>query len=143
MKNICLFLIFTSATIFAQSSERFDKIKSLKTAFITEKLALTPTEAEKFWPVYNLYDTQLRELNKTQRKEIFQKIDNAAENMTNAEATAIIERDFAIRENELEIRKKMFADLGKIISAKKVLLLAKSEEDFKRSLLRRYRDAKK
>ncbi len=142
MKNFCLLLLLTSATLFSQSGGKFEKIKSLKTAFITEQLALTPTEAEKFWPVYNVYDSQFRTLNKNQRKEIFDKVENGTENMTNAEATVIIDKDLEIRSKELELRKQMVTDLGKILSAKKILLLAKSEEDFKRTLLHRYRDAK-
>ena len=41
---------------------RAEKIQSLKIAFITQKLQLTTDEAEKFWPVYNQYDNEIRSL---------------------------------------------------------------------------------
>jgi hypothetical protein len=38
------------------NGQRQEKIQALKIAFITQKLKLTPAEAEKFWPVYNQYN---------------------------------------------------------------------------------------
>ena len=35
-----------------------DKIEALRIAFISQQLNLTPTEAEKFWPVYNAYRSE-------------------------------------------------------------------------------------
>lgn len=32
----------------------------MKTTFITTRLQLTPEEAEKFWPIYNLYDAEVK-----------------------------------------------------------------------------------
>jgi len=32
---------------------RYERLKSMKVAYITQELNLTPAEAEKFWPVYN------------------------------------------------------------------------------------------
>ncbi len=41
---------------------RAEKIQSLKIAFITQKLQLTPDEAQKFWPVYNQYDKEVHSI---------------------------------------------------------------------------------
>ena len=46
--------------------KRSEKVAALKRAFITSELALTPVEAEKFWPVYNAHE----ETQKTHRKEL-------------------------------------------------------------------------
>ncbi len=57
MKNILLILVvfvFTTTTVEAQKMNR-ERIKLLKISYITDAINLTPTEAEKFWPVYNLY----------------------------------------------------------------------------------------
>jgi len=67
MKKYLLFLIalFGSFTfVFAQNanSQRSEKIKALKIAFLTQKLQLTSAEAEKFWPVYNQYENEIRQL---------------------------------------------------------------------------------
>jgi hypothetical protein len=37
-------------------------LESLRVAFISRQLELTPEEAEKFWPVYNQYQGDLRKM---------------------------------------------------------------------------------
>ena len=52
-------------TIIAQPEGRKgmkDKIRTLKIEFITEKLDLSSVEAEKFWPIYNVFDKAYMEL---------------------------------------------------------------------------------
>jgi hypothetical protein len=34
------------------------QLEAMKTTFITTRLQLSPQEAEKFWPIYNLYDAE-------------------------------------------------------------------------------------
>src|SRR5579863_5444415 len=46
-----------------------DRIEALRIAFISEKLNLTPAEAEKFWPVYNAYKKDLDALRKNYHSE--------------------------------------------------------------------------
>ena len=45
------------------SEQKQQDIEALKVAFISKELDLTPTEAEKFWPVYNQYSKELKGLN--------------------------------------------------------------------------------
>jgi hypothetical protein len=35
----------------------------MKTTFITTRLQLTPLQAEKFWPIYNMYDSEVKQAN--------------------------------------------------------------------------------
>jgi hypothetical protein len=53
MKNklFLITLLFTVTFSFSQGKERRDKIKSLKVAFLTERLELSAKEAQQFWPV--------------------------------------------------------------------------------------------
>jgi hypothetical protein len=60
---LILILIFGGFSfVYAQNGQRAEKIQELKIAFITQKLQLTSTEAEKFWPVYNSYENEIRQL---------------------------------------------------------------------------------
>src|SRR6476620_10673268 len=61
---LLLFVILGSfSEIKAQEDEsRAEKIEALKIAFITQKLQLTSDEAQKFWPVYNQYENEIRSL---------------------------------------------------------------------------------
>ena len=46
------------------NESKAERIQALKIAFITQKLQLTADEAQKFWPVYNQYDNEIRSLPK-------------------------------------------------------------------------------
>jgi hypothetical protein len=41
-----------------------DRIEALRIAFISQQLNLTPAEAQKFWPIYNAYKSDLDALRK-------------------------------------------------------------------------------
>jgi hypothetical protein len=49
--------------------DRKERIEVLKIQFITEKLELTPSEAESFWPVYEEYNKAVREITKTKSED--------------------------------------------------------------------------
>ncbi|WP_114492153.1 sensor of ECF-type sigma factor [Candidatus Ulvibacter alkanivorans] len=144
MKNILtLSLFFLSLSLFAQS-DRHEKIKALKTAHITDALALTTSEAEKFWPIYNEYDEKMHALRKKERSEIYSVLkEEGVDAMSEAEANALIDKAHAIERKELEYREELIANLRKVISSKKIIKLRKAEEDFKRELLKQYRKRKK
>ena len=50
------------------SEEKREEIESMKVAFLTKKLELTPEEAQKFWPVYNQFQGELDKIRDEQRK---------------------------------------------------------------------------
>lgn len=39
------------------------QLEAMKTTFITTRLRLTPLEAERFWPIYNMYDSEVKQAN--------------------------------------------------------------------------------
>ena len=67
MKKYLLILIITLGSFSLVKAQEDDPVKSeriqaLKTAFITQKLKLTPAEAQKFWPVYGQYQTDMKKI---------------------------------------------------------------------------------
>lgn len=141
MKKSVFIFLFLAAIVHAQEGKH-EKIKAWKTAYITEKLALTPSEAEKFWPVYNKYDENFHALRRQERDEILKKLRGGLENLTDAEANELIDKNLSLEANELELRKQKTAELRKVLSPKKIIILKKAESDFKRELLDRYRRGK-
>ena len=119
---------------------KHEKIKALKTAYITEKLSLTSNEAEKFWPIYNKYDDKFHALRKKEKNEIYQKLRDGLDKMNDAEANALIDTSLSLESEQLELHKQMIAELRGVISSKKIIILKKTEDDFKRELLDRYRN---
>jgi hypothetical protein len=74
MKKLYLITLFSAAAFFVKaqaaeqqppqvSEQKQQNIEALKVAFISKELELTPSEAEKFWPVYNQYSKELKGLN--------------------------------------------------------------------------------
>lgn len=139
-KILVITALFATLLSFGQE-KKWERIKALKTAYITEELALTAAEAEAFWPIYNEFEEKKWKLKKAERREVFAKLRDL-EAMSNAEAQALINKSVQFQEEELALHEKLFKDLQNVISAKKTIKLKKAEEDFKRQLLERFKDKK-
>lgn len=138
--TILFFLIFTTITL-AQTGKR-DKVKALKTAFITTELSLTPQEAEKFWPIYNAFEEKQFELRHEKMKSYMKRMDSDLETMSEKEASALLVQMENVEEENHQLRKKLIADLKNVISSHKIIKLKKAEEDFNRHLLKQIRESR-
>ena len=58
--TVGLLTAFAAKPAMLQGAGNGDRIEALRIAYITEQLNLTPTEAQKFWPVYNAYKSDLK-----------------------------------------------------------------------------------
>jgi hypothetical protein len=115
------------------------RIQSQKIAYFTEKLSLTPVEAEKFWPLYNTYNDERDRL----RSEFIQKTrTRRGENersefdiskLPDAEARKLVND----RAKQIDLEKKFHVDLTKLFSPQRVLLFYHVEREFQRELLNR------
>ncbi|MFC4476904.1 MULTISPECIES: sensor of ECF-type sigma factor [Flavobacterium] len=145
IKNILPLLLFlTSFSIFAQSGkidEKREKIKAFKVSFLTTELELTSTEAEKFWPIYNAYDDKQYELKYLKMKTYLKQLkDDNLKNLSDKEAATLLSQIESTDKEIYQLREKYMSSLKKVLPAKKILLLKKSEDDFNRKLLQQYRD---
>ncbi len=130
-------ILLTTNTTFSQQQNR-QKIKALKTAYITEALNLTPNEAEKFWPIYNMYTTKIQAFKKSLEGGIQHKVQLAGgiDFISNKETQKLIDEAILIEQQITDNKIKMVKELSKIISPKKIIQLKKSERDFNRRILR-------
>ncbi|MFQ6600083.1 sensor of ECF-type sigma factor [Flavobacterium sp. C3NV] len=145
IKNILpIILFFATFSFYAQNDktdEKREKIKAYKVSFLTTELELTSTEAEKFWPVYNAYDDKQFELRHEKMKTYLRKLDDDnISSMSEKEAAALLSQIESTDKELYLLRDKYNTNLKKILSAKKILKLKKSEDDFNRKLLKQYRD---
>lgn len=90
-----VFVVISFYICHAQSgnTDRQNKIEALKIAFISKELNLTPDEAQRFWPVYNSYSTELKQ----HRKDHLQD-------------------ELAFEEKVLEVRKRFKSDFKKVLN---------------------------
>lgn len=139
IQYLLVFIVCFSTNIFAQELKK-EQIKAAKVAFITNELNLTPTEAEKFWPIFNAFEEKQHGIRKNKLKGFLDRNDNDLDKISEKEAATLI-ADMEKNEEELYgLRKKFITSLKGIIPSVKILKLKKAEENFSRKLLRQYKE---
>ena len=118
-----ILLGLVTATAFSQGpgKEKSDKIESLRIAFISERLNLTPDEAQKFWPVYNQYHDDIKALR-----------NNFGMGPGKPQLTAEQSLDF--EQKKLDLKKKYKAQFESVLGKEKVNTLYNIEEEFRQKL---------
>ncbi|MBQ4914810.1 hypothetical protein J8L85_10210 [Maribacter sp. MMG018] len=139
-KLLSLALLLLTVSSYSQDKSK-ERIRTLKVAFITERLDLTPEEAQEFWPVYNGHEEKREALRKKKWIELRSKFKDAGA-LSEKEAQNLLDKYIKIEEEEEELDKVYLKEVSKVISAKKTLILMRSEDDFKRQLIKQYRKNK-
>jgi hypothetical protein len=113
--------------VFGQMGKRREaleeRVKSLKIAFVTEKLALSPDESEKFWPVYNQMEAERASL-------MAEKKSDFGDDITDKEAQLYITRHFEIREKEILLERRYIDKFKTLLPDRKVAKLLWVEKQF-------------
>ncbi len=139
-----LLILLLSSTLMVSAQDKRpmkENVEAMKIGFITERLQLTPEEAQKFWPVYNQYTDETDKLRMSRHKNMKEARENMEE-MSEADAEKFVDNELAMRQEELDILKKYHPQFKKVLSSKKVARLYRTEEDFKRKLLEMLQDRK-
>ena len=119
----------------AQAKEnRKDAIGARKVSFITKAMSLTSQEAEKFWPIFNDYEQKKETVRKDRIKA--RKKFEANSNLSEKQIEELIDLEVDSHNRENELMKERHRQLKKILSMKKIAMLYKAEEDFKRLLIK-------
>lgn len=136
---IIAFLII-SVSSFAQKNEKMrERIKAQKIAFITDKLELTPEEAQKFWPIYNAYEAKVDKIKSKDLKAIKMKIHKNTD-ISDKEADQLLEKLLKSEAEMNATKVKLVKDLRTILSSKKIIQLKSIEHQFHKKLLGRLRE---
>lgn len=122
----------------AQDERNKEQIKTLKIAFFTEQLSLSPDEAAVFWPIYNAHEREKEALRDQQRGEIRDRFPNLDE-ISEEEAGKALERYLELEEQEEELDKAFYERIALEFSAVRTLKLFQAERDFRRRLFQEYR----
>lgn len=138
--TITLLLLLISTATFAQK-ERHERVKALKVAFITEQLDLTPAEAQKFWPIYNVFEDKISKIHWAERK-LLQSIRTDWDSLSEKNAQLAIANLHKAEQQKIAAKEALVTQLQTTLSYKKTLTLLRAEEDFKRRLLNRLRDGR-
>lgn len=110
-----------------------EKIKAARIAFITERLGLTPDEAEKFWPVYREFSMKRQELK--EQYEVKRKNPDPKKTTEENEKETIA-YGLQLRQKELDLEKEYSDKLLNVVPAQKVMALRRAEVDFRNLLIK-------
>lgn len=130
--SIVVSFLLISSMVFGQIGKRREaleeRVKSLKIAFVTEKLALTPDESEKFWPVYNQMEAERANL-------MAEKKSDFGDDITDKEAQLYITRHFDIREKEILLERRYIDKFKTLLPDRKVAKLLWVEKQFRQEVM--------
>ena len=112
---IYVMICWLAVASFAQDTENEQKpngarLEALKIGYLTKKLNLTPEEAERFWPVYNQYASEIKRVRQDAVLKNVPEID--------------------VDEQVLNIRKKYNGEFVKALSPQRADQFFKAEKEF-------------
>lgn len=144
-KLVVLCLVLAASTTFAQKEKNFEKqkekIEAQKIAFITQKLDLTPDEAQKFWPVYNEFNNKRKEIMNKHHEQIkICKNDSLnIDALTDKQAEELTDQEIKHMQQMLDLKKEYHSKFKAVLTPKKLLKLYQADKDFKKDLVKHVR----
>lgn len=133
---IIVILLAGWTSVSAQNQKnKFEQIKVHKVAYLTEKMDLSVSEAEKFWPLYNDFEESLQKIRSEARMQ--------TKNPTNEEAKTYLFSSLEKDEKEIGLKRDFYEVAAKVISYQKLYLLEQGEREFRIKLLERYKNLRK
>jgi hypothetical protein len=133
--GIIFFMLLFCIPQLAGAQKKKEDIEALRVTIFTKTIGLTTAEAGKFWPLYNQYLDKKETLWKNHqelRKTKYKNIDQLNE----AKTMEMIEGELEFKQKELDLQKQLVNQLKPVLSSKKIALVFKAEEDFRKELVR-------
>lgn len=129
-----LFFLVATGAATGQGRTPYERIEAARIALITERLDLSPEQAEKFWPIYREYSDQREDL---RREFISVRLKLNRRQLSEAESQEVLQLGLDIKEREVELDRTYNERLSAVISSRQLLELRKAEQDFRRMLMQR------
>lgn len=148
MKKHILILLVTLLGVFTTNAQNkkkdYEKIRAFKVTFIAEKLDLTESESEKFWPIYNVYDKKMLTLHKAERHDIKKKIlgYGGIDSLSQEEAKKVFEKIKQVTKDKYETKTSFYNKLSTFLPEKKILRLEVAEYEFHKKLIQKLKGKK-
>ena len=117
--NLFILLMFSISAI---AQNRGDKVEGIKVAYLAEKLNLDSRTAERFWPIYNQYDDEMKQV-----------IAESKKSNDSRDSEEILDRE----QKAIDIKRKYSTQFLKVISNEQLSQLFQSEKEFHRMLIKR------
>jgi hypothetical protein len=144
MKKVVGFLIIIILSPYLSLSAQntnLEKLNNYKIGFFTKKLNLTAAEAEKFWPVYNDYQSQ-RNVIQIDKLKLNRNFNQNESSLSDKQLEEIGDAyvDCLVRESTLAVA--FHKKLKEVLPPAKVILYYQAENQYKVQLLNELQTAK-
>jgi hypothetical protein len=116
-------------------ADRKEKMDALRVGFLTQELQLSTAEAEKFWPVFNQFQNEMR----ATRLENMPK-GKRNENVTPEQSAAMADKILINKQKILDIEKKYHSQFKEILGPEKLAKLYLAERKFKEKVMQNLRE---
>jgi hypothetical protein len=123
-----LFLLGTGV----KAQESGSQIESVRAAFITQKLELTPEESQKFWPVFNNYQHELQQLVSRKNQQRRDSKESGAQPVD----------ELKIESDILDLRKRYREEFLKVLPSQKAAMVYPVEREFRQQLIEHLKNKK-
>jgi hypothetical protein len=101
-------------------------IQNRRQEIVQQIMELTPTESEKFWPVYRDYRNEIARVS-DQRLELIEKFVNQAATMSDEQSEKLLHQWFSLREQQIGVQKKYAGKFRKLLPGAKVVRFYQTE----------------
>ena len=148
MKSILGMIALTTALMLSSLANaqppmggKFDReeAKILKVGIYTRVLNLTTSEAEKFWPVFNEFETEMEAIRRAQH-EIRRNMESNFSELSDKELETETDKMMDLKFKEAELEKIYYTKFKQVLPIKKVALMHRADMMFKKALLEKVRD---
>lgn len=118
--------------VIAQDPKARERIEAARIGLISERLGLTPEQAERFWPIYREFNQKrsemIGEFRQAQRQV-------GPDNTDPERQKELVDLGLKIKQRELDLEKDYSGRMMKVITAQQVLNLRNAEKEFQRIIL--------
>lgn len=130
--TICALGAMTLVAFGQQRDQRnFDRIENQKVAYITKQLNLTTAEAQRFFPLYNEYNKEMRAI-RVAKSDIT--APSNARSMTARQGGDVIEFDA----KEVELKKQYRSKFGEVVGTARASQFFVVEQEFRDMLYKEW-----
>ncbi|MFN2303336.1 MAG: hypothetical protein ACK2TV_06340 [Anaerolineales bacterium] len=131
--GIFIFVVAIMNSWLANAQDDFktasEVIKNKRKIFIEEIMELTPQEKEKFWPIYDEFESELSKI-RIKRIELELKFIRNHENLSNAEALAMLKQRWRLDSDELKFKQAYADKFMQVFPGRKVVRFYQAEHKF-------------
>lgn len=130
---LLMILMFPIISLDAQNTN-LEKLNNYRIGFFTKKLNLTSQEAEKFWPVYNEYQSQRNQI-QTEKMKINRQFNQNESSLSDKQLEDMGDKfvDLIVQESNLAV--DFHKKLKEVLAPSKVIRYYQAENQYKLQLL--------